>query len=324
MTKEREIPMFNPTRPADMPKKNMALDREMWAGAPEITPRPGDTQLATRQVDEGRVTPARRPDNLDVDAAMWTGYTPTPRREMPEAPPKARQQFIPTSRKLPSTRPPFFPLFGTKVCPPNQCPDVWSIPVHEVQEDCITYYETEYTVYKYTADATRLFVLEEVGYEFERDKFPIGHVLVIRVKRDGEVMAEWEEYVADNTPNPAKRYTFGSILHPVPCPVRVDKNQTLTITVTAKGPLPFSKTDADLLVGNAKVLGYGYLAQLRDTRDGSFKSRVDGSETDRSRHVMQSIIDYQMAFPELLPYYTERFNDDPMTPFYEEAGQEDY
>ncbi|NEN87935.1 MAG: hypothetical protein F6K48_03035 [Okeania sp. SIO3H1] len=264
-----------------------------------------------------------KPNNIDIDAAMWSFYTPTPKVDVPEGPRTARQPDIAPAKKLPPRRPGFFPLFGTKVQPPNQAPDVWSLPIQDIQESCLAYYETDYTVYKATADATRMLIIDEIGYEFEREKFPIGDVLVVMVKRDGVTVAQWDEYVAADTDNPNERYAFGSVRCPVPCHVRVDKNQTITVQVRARGPAPFVKTPADPLVGNAKVVAYGYLAQLRDTRDGSFKSRVDGSEKDRAKLLEDNIEQFARAMPELMPYLTERFTVESMTPFYEEEGQED-
>jgi hypothetical protein len=200
------------------------------------------------------------------------------------------------------------PWFAQRNCTPFQCPGVWAQPFHAQQEDCLAFYATEYTVWRYTVPDTRILVLQEVGYEF--GPFAIGEQIVIRVRRDQEVLAEWTEYVVANTPNPANRYLFGGVNRPVPVKLRVDRNQTLTITATAIGPFPNNRLPSDPLVINAKFLAYGYLDQLRDTRDGGFKPRVSGGERgdDRFRYIPVAAQEFLRNLPRLSPYFEERLD----------------
>lgn len=271
---------------------------------------------------------APQPDNIDIDREMWTFYTPTPpvQREPVRIPAQANYPEKPNVHyRRPPGMPPFFQWFGVKDCPPNQCPGVWGQPVHDAQENCLTYYETEYTVYKLEVPDTRYLVITEIGYELQREKFPPGSVVEFRIKRDSEVMATWEEFVAVNPPNPALRYTFGSFLRPVPCKLRVDKNQTFTVSAIAKGFLPFNNTSQDELVGFVKVIAYGYLDQLRDTRDGAFKSRVDGEERGPGRIEMVPHVatEFLQSIDALMPYFTNRFDvsDSGMAPMMDGEGE---
>ena len=319
-------PIFRPAAKPD----NRDVDRALWAGfSPERIRAMAQAKAQQDAANAPRPVPvdpmSQAANNMDVDRDMWTGYTPTPKRPSPEFPSKARHQVDkPTTVPLPKRRPPFMPLFGQRVAPPYQEPSVWAQPFHKAETVCLTYYETEYTVLSKTVPDTRIIMTEAIGYEFERNKFPVGNVLLIRVKRDGEVMAEWEEFVAANTANPAERYAFGSVLNPVPCKVRVDKNQNLTVTVTAKGPLPFNKSPADLLVAEAKVVVYGYMDQLRDTRDNGIKPLVSGGERgqDHWNHILESVLDYRRAMPSLMPYFDEKFTTDMVSPFADEVNME--
>ena len=139
------------------------------------------------------------------------------------------------------------------------------------------FYATEYTVFSYQIPDTRIVIIDEIGYEMSRT-VPIGHAFKVRVRRDGETMAEWEDQVITNAANPNERYVFGSIARPVPVNLRVDKNQWLTVTVEILGPYPFTKTAADPFNHNFKALVYGVMDRLRDTRDGGYKPVVVPSD----------------------------------------------
>jgi len=253
--------------------------------------------------------PAAQPDNLDIDRAMWTGYTPAPRVEMPEAPSPARQRELPVGEEWPKVPlPPMFPWFAQRNCTPYQCPTPWAQPFHSVSEICLPFYATEYTVWSYHVPDTRILVLQELGYEF--GGFAIGEQLLIRVRRDQEVMAEWVEYVVAISPNPAHRYLFGGVNRPIPVKLRVDRAQALTVTVTAIGPFPNNRTPADALNINAKMLVYGYLDQLRDTREGGFRPRVAGGERgqDHWHYIPEAARKFLAAMPHLQPYFAQRLD----------------
>lgn len=317
---DHDIPVFRPAQPIP-PQKDMAVDKALWTGVPCIVPRPGDQNLPDRQMEEGVVTPAPRPDNMDIDRLMWTFYTPTPRRPWPEAPPAARRPEESVLQKLPPRRPPFMPMFGERVCPPYQCPGVWARPVHKQNGDCLAFYETEYTLLSFMVPDTRMLLVESIGYELQ-DTLPVGEVFTMRVRRNGETLAEWQDIVAAPETNPVRRYAFGSFLNPVPLRLRVDRTQNLTISIVVNGPLPFAKTSADPLNVEAKVILYGYLDQLRDTREGGFRPRVAGTERgqDRFAFIPEQAARYLASMPSLEPYIDERFNEEDMAEYYEKMG----
>lgn len=316
----RDIPTFVP-QPLPR-KKSMDVDKNLWTGVPCIVPRPGDQNLPDRQMEEGTVRPLPQDKNMDVDREMWTFYTPAPRRPSSEFPSKARQPEIPTKKHLPPRRPPFFPLFGERVCPPYQCPGVWAQSVHQPGEDCLAFYETEYPLVTYEVPDTRMLLIQGVGYELG-EALDVGEIFTIRVRRDGETLAEWQDIVAAADPNPVKRYAFGSFLNPIPFRLRVDRTQRLTVSIVAKGPLPFNKTSADPLNINAKAIIYGYLDQLRDTREGGFRPRVAGPERgqDRFAHIPEQATRILSSMPQLIPYLTQKFTGEEMEEFYTQMHQ---
>jgi len=272
-------------------------------------------------MQEGTVEPYPQVDNMDIDREMWTFYTDAPRREAPEGPPNARRPEVAPQKALPTRRPPFFPMFGERICPPYQCPGVWARPVHQIGADCLGFYETEYTLLSFNVPDTRLLLIEGIGYELQ-DALPVGEIFTIRVRRNGETLAEWQDIVAAADPNPVRRYAFGSFLNPVAFRLRVDRTQNVTISITVNGPLPFAKTSADPLNIEAKVILYGYLDQLRDTREGGQRARVAGPERgqDRFAHIPEQAARYLAAMPELEPYLQEKFDDEDMEQYYAEMG----
>lgn len=208
-------------------------------------------------------------DNTDVDKAMWRGSTPTSYRRAPEGPSKARQPHIPTSEVLPPRHDPFFPMFWERV---PQYPSVWAQPFHSHGDICLPLYATEYLAFRFEVPDTRIVMLESIGYTI--DGLPVGDMFLVRVRRDGELIAAWEDMMVVNAVNPNERLAFGSYAEPIPMPVRVDKNQTLTITCTALGPFPFVRTVADPCNAVFSVIPYGYMDRLRDTRDGAPKAVI--------------------------------------------------
>lgn len=299
---------------------NQGVSRSMWGSfSPNRIREVARQQQAPAQPAVDPMSQAA--NNMDVDRDMWTGYTPTPRLASPEAPSPAHQQEVHTALKLPPRRPPFLPLFGEKVAPPYQQPSVWARPFNQSMKTCIGFYETEYTVLSAEIPDTRLTQIHSIGYELQ-NTLAVGEVFSVTVRRDGEVMASWQDIVANNAANPAERYAFGSVRQSIPLDLRVDRTQNITVSITVHGPLPFSKTSADPLSINAKVITYGYMDQLRDTRENGFRSRVAGGERgqDRWEHITANVMRFKNNMTELAPYFAERFTEGAMGYYRAEMG----
>lgn len=248
------------------------------------------------------------PSYMDLDRDMWSFYTPTPKRASPEFPSRDRQIELPSGAEIPRTSmPPMFPLFGQRNGPPYQYPSVWAIPLHDVTETCLGFYNTDYLVFKYVVPDTRILVINEIGYEFDAS-LPINDMVRIRVVRDSELMAEWDDIVVSASPNPAERYAIGSVNRPVPLKLRVDRNQTITVTITAIGPYPNSIANTVPLTVTAKVIVYGYLDRLRDTRDGGAKPVVAGDErgADRFSYTPEAALKFLNDLDRMAPYFEEQ------------------
>lgn len=232
-------------------------------------------------------------DNTDIDKAMWRGATPTPYRPSPEAPPKARQPHLPTAEDLPSRHDPFFPMFWERV---PQYPSVWARPFHPKGDICLPFYATEYLAFRFQVPDTRLVMLQSIGYTV--DGLPEGDMFLVRVRRDGELIASWEDMVVVNAVNPNERLAFGSFSEPVPVHVRLDKNQTLTVTCTALGPFPFVRTVADVCNAEFTAIPYGYMDRLRDTRDGAPKAVITPDQRNMRGYAARGA-SFLAAMPEL-------------------------
>ncbi len=264
-----DIATFQPFPPDD---KNMDVDRLLFTGVPPIEKRYGDTEIADRAYPERPITPAEQPDEIDVDAALWTGYTPTPFVEAPEGPWNAPQPDIPTSRMPPIGTPPFYGMLVQRDCPPWQCPSVWGWPLEVVGRKCIPWCATEEIIVCKEAMDTQLFLLTGVSYEFDQSCVNDNDTFLVKVYRDNQPLAQWTDMVIDNAnPDPAHRYLFGGHLNPMDITLRIDFNQTLAISITYLGPLTAPCTTSDPFNCEATVLTRGFVTTLRDRRQGAPK-----------------------------------------------------
>lgn len=232
-------------------------------------------------IPEPGPTPSKE---MDVDAQMWTGYTPTPPVEEVvedlndlEEPWNAPRPQIPTFRPPPKGAPPYYPSFVQFECPPWQCPNVWASPLEKVGEVCVPWCATDVAVLQVPIEKTRLAILLGVSYEIEQAAVNDGDLFTIRVLRNGQEYARWQDMVIDNAAtDPANRYLFGGHLNPIPVTLRIDHDEHLTITFRYDGPINAPCTPADPFNGDVKIVTEGFLNLLRDTRQGAPKFTTSG------------------------------------------------
>lgn len=238
--------------------------------------------------------------NLDIDREMWSGATVPRRIADPRPPLKARQPDVPPARQPPPSAPGYPPMVVKAICPPWQCPGIYSTPFMHEQNTCVPWYEVSYPIFQWPVDTTRMVVLTHVSYEVEQAKVSNGDIFEVSVLRDGQPLAVWEEYVIDNAAaNPAERYAFAGHALPVPVVLPVDANHHLTIAVKMRGSFPFTKTDADGFNGNVKIITNGYTYRLRDTRQGAPKYLTDGMNETGEQAKIKWVQDLRRYYTDL-------------------------
>ncbi len=214
--------------------------------------------------------------NASLDNSMWKGFVmPGQAQYRPSGPMLDRPIFqTPTAQREPESAPPQTPIWGNFNFPPWNQPPVWALPFSRIFEACVPQYEISVSLGCYTVPADRTLVIKEIGYEalnaVQDDVFEL-QVLV-----DQSVKAQWEDIAIDAAqPNPAERYGLFGHYRPMPTHILVDRNQTVCVRATLRGPINLVGVSPyfpgqPILSGNCsmKAVLYGWLAPLREDIDG--------------------------------------------------------
>lgn len=211
-----------------------------------------------------------------LHTSMWGGYNGlTSIQRRPTGPDIERQLFItPTAEREPESAAPQKPVWGNFNYPPWTQPPFWSVPFAQAFEACVPQYEISVLLGCYVVPADRTLVIKEIGYEAlnaaQDDVFEI-EVLV-----DQGVRLRIEDINIDAAqPNPAVRYGLYGHFRPLPTHILVDRNQTVCIRGTLRGPINLAGVSPyfpgqPIVTGDCsmKATAYGWLAPLREDIDG--------------------------------------------------------
>lgn len=222
--------------------------------------------------------PVPKPVETDLDKAMWYGFTPVNRRDtVIEYQPG--QGSIVTQQAPPEA----------SVSPLQVAVDIelasdsgWWEKVFDVQGClCCTYYARPTTILRYVVPQDYCLTIDGWSF-FVNTAVPTGWTFHVRFSRDGDTLLEYDEVVVDPAnPDPAKRCLFsGSIEQVMQSYLRIDRNQTLMITITPKGLFPFLNTSLEPFCGNICILMHGHLTALLDNRDGAPRPKDIGRLRD--------------------------------------------
>jgi hypothetical protein len=251
--------------------------------------------------------PTETPSWRDVDTSMWHFWTDAPRiprerfESQPRPPREPETENPPANRLPPKGEPPHWPAFVQRVCPPWQCPNVWSEPFDEIGSVCIPWYEVDTTVFHYKVPHTRFLIITGVSYELPQAGVADGDIFEVSLLRGTQVVARWEEYVVNNAAaNPAERYLFAGHTRPYRVNVgRFDHDEDIVVRVRLRGSFPFSRTPADVANLECKILLEGYLASLRDTRDGGPKYLTNGVQEHLDPDFKHTIEDASLFYEDI-------------------------
>lgn len=190
----------------------------------------------------------------------------------------------------------------------NTHPPVWNQPSFgslafdkETSFINIPFYETPYTLFTYQTEAATLARITGISYEVTcQTQYS---VFVWSVYRSGDMLSSWEDCLVNPAAqNPANRWALAGHVRPIPYYGRLDRNDLISVTVTAKGVEPFTHTNADLAMCAARVCLTGWLSKVEDERDSksraaefgdlsSFPTANDGLDPDPLRYLPKEVRD---------------------------------
>jgi len=182
----------------------------------------------------------------------------------------------------------------------NTHPPVWNQPTFmslafdkETGFVNVPFYETPVPLFQYQTDPATTLRITGVSYEVTcQVQYSI---FVWSIYRSGDLLSQWEDCLVNPAaPNPANRWALGGHLYPIPFFGRLDRNDLLTATVTARGVEPLVHTNADLAMCAARICFTGWVAKVEDERDGksraaefgalsSYPTMKDGEDPDTMR-----------------------------------------
>ena len=250
--------------------KRKAVVPIMWA--PTKTSFLGETPV------NKSTPPMANPDNIDIHAFMWNGFTPIDRRD-------TVTEFFPGDDPDPSVIAGPIPSSDTLAL--RVAVDAtgdwgwWTKPFDVSGCLCCTLYAFPTLIFSYLVPPD--YALYVDAWSFIVDSaLPVGETFNVRFLRDGETLLEYNEVIADPTnPDPSKRCVFsGSSEQVQHAYLRIDRNQTLSVIITPLGLFPFVKTAADTYCATLCILLHGHLEALLDNRDGAPRPKDVGRLRD--------------------------------------------
>lgn len=227
-----------------------------------------------RQLTPPGMVPNDVPDELDIERGYWHGYS-TAERRAPRPDIDRPINIIPTMQREPVSDPPQTPLWVNTNCPPWVCPPTWSQPVELCYDQCIPTYEQAKNMFCYTVPADYFLVIRNIYWEAlnaqQYDVFQFDFLV------DGSTRISVEDMLIDPAaPNQANRYAMAGSVRPMPTHIVVDRNHTLCVRATLRGPINLAGLSPyfpgqPITTGNCqmKVCIQGWLANLREDVDGA-------------------------------------------------------
>lgn len=211
-----------------------------------------------------------------LHTSMWGGYNGlTAVQRRPVGPPLDRPIMImPTAQREPESAPPQMPVWGNFNYPPWTQPPLWSVAYAQPFEGCVPQYEISVSLGCYTVPPDRSLTIREIGYEALNAA--ALDVFEIEVLVNQSVRLRVEDINIDAAqPNPANRYGLFGHYRPMPTNILVDRNQTVCVRGTLRGPINLAGVSPffpgqPITTGNChmKAVLYGWLAPLREDIDG--------------------------------------------------------
>ncbi len=281
----RPVPPWAVRRPDAPQGPRRPVEAQRRPLPPQIQPmRPAQTPPGAV-----RPAPAEAAPYIDLDRLLFRFWVNTDRRQelQPESPGSWTPAFdVPTNEPVLGE----IPSAGDErewwlaiplSLPPFDTPDFFSIPIDGQGTICIPTYATPVAVARYTAPSDRMAMIDGISYEVAAGALNPGDQLEISVRRGDELLARWRDYyVPTGSGDLSSRWVWAS--HRVPFPIygRIDRDQTITVTVSVLGAYPFTKTPSDIFAQCVTVILHGWLAPLPDGRDGAPRPADVGDATD--------------------------------------------
>ena len=229
----------------------------------------------------GQPAPKRLPvlNERDLDLNLWAGGVPITRRDRVTEYQPGDPDYTPLVGPIPTA--------NTKDMSVSL--DVstagdhgwWDINFDLDSEICCPFFAQQNIILTYRVPEDRCVYLDSWGFMFYSTAV-VGWTFNVMFKRDGETLLSYDEVVVDPTnPDPGKRCLFSGPTEPVMyAPMRIDRNQVLTVVITPKGLFPFTGTPFDTFCGNISVLLHGHVTALLDNRDGYPRPKDVGGMRD--------------------------------------------
>lgn len=203
---------------------------------------------------------------------------PAPQGRMTDPAPQAPGMMT----GLPPSASPPLPVVLPSRLPPWQAPSFWSLPVAEKGDACVTWYNTWVSVLRYQVPDTRMLMVSSVSLEVQAPR-TLYETLFVRVMRNEEEMARWEECVTRvpiapaTTVDTGTNVAYGGLLSPAPFYGRFSQNDRIEVQVmpvgvigtAADGSDVFAHNSGDFYGGQLAVHLEGWLSNLMDTREGA-------------------------------------------------------
>lgn len=229
----------------------------------------------------GQPPPRKLPtlNERDLDLNLWAGASPLPRRDTMTVYTPGPNEQNPMALAIPTG--------DTKDM--SVAVDVstaydhgwWDINFDILSDLCCTYYSQGSILLTYRVPEDRVLWVDFWGFLFYTTALT-GWTFNVRFARDGETLLSYDEVIVDPTnPDPGRRCLFSGAPEQVMyAPMRFDRNQVLTVTVTPKGLLPFLNAPLDPFCGDIAILLHGHSTALLDNRDGAPRPKDVGDMRD--------------------------------------------
>jgi hypothetical protein len=163
--------------------------------------------------------------------------------------------------------------------PQYDTPSYFSKALEIKNKICCTFYRRRTLVLNYTVPADMMLVL--TGISFTQSGLQPGEVVRVTLSRSGSEMISVDDmYMGPLSPEPSGTWAFSSQIEPLPLWMMVDRDQTLTVWLEVLGVWPFVGGPVDPWCGDLTVYLSGWLANLRDGRDGAPRPIDQGSMND--------------------------------------------
>lgn len=210
--------------PVSTPADDLALNNDLWAGAPPVRDEP---------------------------LKMWE---------------PASTILQPVGQMMPVSGPAQPRVQAVARLPQFATPNFWAKPFHEYGNLCCPFYERRTVAYSFKVPSDYLLIVNGLSYEFS--DLVLFDQFIIHINRDEEELTRWYDMKATNDVDPATNFVFAGHYRPFKLWARFDHDQTFVVSVTVRGPYPFTKSPDDTLGGCVSVFPRGWLGSLYDNRDG--------------------------------------------------------